>query len=95
VGFALVVPPGAGPEAPCEEKSGQTRARVFLLAWVTPWLPSWNSGVTLVRGAPLRMPPKKHNLANLGARGAAKPLLPSTLQRRKNMPQLRRIRLLM
>jgi len=24
------------------------------------------------------MPPKKHNLANLGARGAAKPLLPST-----------------
>ena len=60
------------------EKSSQTRAVLILLAWVTPWLPSWNSGVTLVRGAPLRMPPKKHNLANLGARGAAKPLLPST-----------------
>ena len=48
------------------EKSSQTRAVLILLAWVTPWLPSWNSGVTLVRGAPSKMPPKKtHNLGNI------------------------------
>ena len=48
------------------EKSSQTRDVLILAAWVTPWLPSWNSGVTLVRGAPSRMPPKtSHNLANL------------------------------
>ena len=50
----------------CVEKSSQTRAVLILLAWVTPWLPSWNSGVTLVRGAPSKMPPKKtHNLGNI------------------------------
>lgn len=48
------------------EKSSQTRAVLILAAWVTPWLPSWNSGVTLVRGAPSRMPPKRsHHLANI------------------------------
>ena len=49
-----------------------------LLAWVTPWLHYWNSGVALAWGASLRMPPKKHCLANPGARGVARPLLPST-----------------
>ena len=48
------------------EKSSQTRAVLILLAWVTPWLPSWNSGVTLVRGAPSRMPTKKtQDLGNI------------------------------
>ena len=48
------------------EKSSQTRAVLILVAWVTPWLPSWNSGVTLVRGAPSRMPPKRsHRLGNI------------------------------
>ena len=30
MGFALAVLPSAGPGAPCEEKSGQTRAGVFV-----------------------------------------------------------------
>jgi hypothetical protein len=50
----------------CVEKSSQTRAVLILVAWVTPWLPSWNSGVTLVRSAPSRMPPKRsHRLGNI------------------------------
>ena len=58
------------------EKSSQTRAVLILLAWVTPWLPFWNSGVTLVRGAPSRMPPKKtHNLRNITD---VPPVAPST-----------------
>ena len=48
------------------EKSSKTRAVLILAAWVTPWLPSWTSGVTLVRVAPSRMPPKRsHHLANI------------------------------
>ena len=58
------------------EKSSQSRAVLILLAWVTPRLPFWNSGVTQVRGAPSRMPPKKtHNLRNITD---VPPVAPST-----------------
>jgi len=49
-----------------------------LLAIVIPWLPGRNSGVTQVRGASLRMPPKKNkHTANLGARAQGPPKTPT------------------